>query len=199
MCLTFKHLFKHLVNKGHSIPVLVYLQDFYNNTRYCYELKCGPGQRGLSGHSQRFPSLECEAYPRDLLVDCVWFKRAFTLVSEKRWHHNCHRLWWHCGCRFPFSRTLFPSSCDVFSWLLSSFVTSLVCAFFLSRFVHNIMTLYGITHHCLVVVWVVCGITFLLITRYTRATCSHSCSCATLPTHALVWIELVFRFWCLFF
>ena len=155
MCLTFKHLFKHLVNKGHSIPVLVYLQDFYNNTRYCYELKCGPGQRGLSGHSQRFPSLlGCEAYPRDLLVDCVWFKRAFTLVSEKRWHHNCHRLWWHCGCRYPFSRTLFPSSCDVFSWLLSSFVTSLVCAFFLSRFVHNIMTLYGITHHCSVVVWV---------------------------------------------
>ena len=84
MCLTFKHLFKHLVNKGHSIPVLVYLQDFYNNTRYCYELKCGPGQRGLSGHSQRFPSLGCEAYPRDLLVDCVWFKRAFTLVSENR-------------------------------------------------------------------------------------------------------------------
>ena len=105
-----------------------------------------------------FPTLSipcgCEAYPRDLLVDCVWFKRALTLVSEKRWHHNCHRLWWHCGCRFPFSRTLFPSSCDVFSWLLSSFVSSLVCAFFLSRFVHNIMTLYGITHHCSVVVWV---------------------------------------------
>ena len=84
MCSIFKHLVKHLVNKGHSIPVLVYLQDFYNNTRYCYELKCGPGQRGLSGHSQRFPSLGCEAYPRDLLVDCVWFKRAFTFVSEKR-------------------------------------------------------------------------------------------------------------------
>ena len=97
MCLTFKHLFKHLVNKGYSIPVLVAGLLFF--TRYCYELKCGPGQRGLSGHSQRFPSLECEAYPRDLLVDCVWFKRAFTLVSEKRWHHNCHRLWWHCGCR----------------------------------------------------------------------------------------------------
>ena len=64
------------------------------------------------------------------------------------------RLWWHCGCRFPFFRTLFPSSCDVFSWLLSSFVTSLVCTFLLSRFVHNIMTLYGITHHCSVVVWV---------------------------------------------
>ena len=30
----------------------------------------------------------------------VWFKRTYTLVSEKRWHHNCHRLWWHCGCRF---------------------------------------------------------------------------------------------------
>ena len=33
-----------------------------------------------------FPTLSipcgCEAYPRDLLVDCVWFKRAFTLVSE---------------------------------------------------------------------------------------------------------------------
>ena len=130
------------------------LQDFYNNTRYCYELKCGPGQRGLNGHSQRFPSLGCKAYPRDLLVDCVWFKRSFTLVSEKRWHHNCHRVWWHCGCRYPFSRTLFPSWCDVFSWLLSSFVTSLVCAFFVSRFVHDIMTLYGITHHCSVVVWV---------------------------------------------
>ena len=93
-----------------------------------------------------FPTLSipcgCEAYPRDLLVDCVWFTRAFTLVSEKRWHHNCHRLWWHCGCRFPFSRTLFPSSCDVFSWLLSSFVTSHVCAFLLSRFVHNI-TFWG--------------------------------------------------------
>ena len=136
MCSIFKHLVKHLVNKGHSIPVLVYLQDFYNNTRYCYELKCGPGQRGLSGHSQRFPSLECEAYPRDLLVDCVWFKRAFTLVSEKRWHHNCHRLWWHCGCRYPFSRTLFPSSCDVFSLLLSSFVTSLVCTLVVKR-LHN--------------------------------------------------------------
>ena len=113
MCLIFKHLFKHLVNKGHSIPVLV--AGIYNNTRYCYELKCGPGQRGFSGHSQRFPSLECEAYPRDLLVDCVWFKRAFTFVSEKRWHHNCHRLWWHCGCRFPFSRTLFPSSHVMYS------------------------------------------------------------------------------------
>ena len=82
MCLTFKHLLKHLVNNGHSIPVLVYLQDFYNNTRYCYELKCGPGQRGLSGHSQRFPSLECEAYPRDLLVDlCV--VQELLLWSQK--------------------------------------------------------------------------------------------------------------------
>ena len=132
MCLTFKHLFKHLVNKGHSIPVLVYLQDFYNNTRYCYELKCGPGQRGLSGHSQRFPSLECEAYPRDLLVDCVWFKRAFTLVSEKRWHHNCHRLWWHCACRFlrslflHFVMCLFGVRCcstsfSLWSWDVATF------------------------------------------------------------------------------
>ena len=83
MCLTFKHLFKHLVNKGHSIPVLVYLQDFYNNTRYCYELKCGPGQRGLSGHSQRFPSLECEAYPRDLLVDLFVVQESFYFGLRK--------------------------------------------------------------------------------------------------------------------
>ena len=151
---TVKHLVEHLVNEGHPIPVLDYLQDFYNNTRYCYELKCGPGQRGLSGHSQRFPSLGCEAYPRDLLLDCVWFKRAFTLVSEKRWNHNCHACGDTVVVVFLFSRTLFPSPCDMFSWLLSSFVTSLVCAFLLSRFVHNITTLYGITHHCSVVVWV---------------------------------------------
>ena len=83
MCLIFKHLVKHLVNKGHSIPVLVYLQDFYNNTRYCYELKCGPGQRGLSGHSQRFPSLGCKAYPRDLLVDLFVVQESFYFSLRK--------------------------------------------------------------------------------------------------------------------
>ena len=31
------------------------------------------------------------------------------------------------------------------------------------------------------------SLTFLLITRYTRATCSHLFSIATLPTHARVW------------
>ena len=79
MCLTFKHL----VNKGYSTPVLVYLQDFYNNTRYCYELKCGPGQRGFSGHSQRFPSLECEAYPRHLLVDLCVVQESFYFGLRK--------------------------------------------------------------------------------------------------------------------
>ena len=149
MCLTFKHLFKHLVNKGHSIPVLVYLQDFYNNPSEVWP---------RSARVERpFPTLS---------IPWVWslstwlaswlcvVQESFYFSLRKRWHHNCHRLWWHCGCRFPFSRTLFPSSCDVFSWLLSLFVTSLVCAFLLSRFVHNIMTLYGITHHCSVVVWV---------------------------------------------
>ena len=60
-----------------------YLQDFYNNTRYCYELKCGPGQRGFSGHSQRFPSLECEAYPRDLLVDLFVVQESFYFGLRK--------------------------------------------------------------------------------------------------------------------
>ena len=114
MCLTFKHLFKHLVNKGHSIPVLVYLQDFYNNTRYCYELKCGPGQRGLSGHSQRFPSLECEAYPRDLLVDLCVVQESFYFGLRKAVTSQLSPL--VVTLCLSFSEVFIPSFCDVFVW-----------------------------------------------------------------------------------
>ena len=114
MCLTFKHLFKHLVNKGHSTPVLVYLQDFYNNTRYCYELKCGPGQRGFSGHSQRFPSLECEAYPRDLLVDLFVVQESFYFGLRKAVTSQLPPLVVTLCLSFP--EVFIPSFCDVFVW-----------------------------------------------------------------------------------
>ena len=65
-------------------------------------------------------------------LTCLWFKRAFTLVSEKRWHHNCHRLWWHCACRFlrslflHFVMCLFGVRCcstsfSLWSWDVATF------------------------------------------------------------------------------
>ncbi len=116
--LSMHSIVKHLVIKG--TPSRSWLQDFYNNTRYCYELKCVPGQRGLSGHSQRFPSLECEAYPRDLLVDCVWFcSRELMLWSQNSADFTIATA--YGDIVVVVSEAFIPLFCNVFVWRLLLF------------------------------------------------------------------------------
>ena len=77
-------------------------------------MKCGPGQRGLSGHSQRFPSLECEAYPRDLLVDLFVVQESFYFGLRKAVTSQLPPLVVTLCLSFP--EVFIPSFCDVFVW-----------------------------------------------------------------------------------
>ena len=78
-------------------------------------MKCGPGQRGLSGHSQRFPPLTGEAYSLDLVVDCLWFcSRELTLWSQKSVDFIIATA---CGDIVVIvSEAFIPSFCDMFVW-----------------------------------------------------------------------------------
>ena len=66
-----------------------------------------------------FPTLSipcgCEAYPRDLLVDCVWFcSRELILWSQKSADFTIATA---CGdIVVVVSEAFIPSFCDVFVW-----------------------------------------------------------------------------------
>ena len=68
----------------------------------------------MSGHSQRFPSLECEAYPRDLLVDLFVVQESFYFGLRKAVTSQLPSLVVTLCLSFP--EVFVPSFCDVFVW-----------------------------------------------------------------------------------
>jgi len=97
----------------------------------CYEMKCGP-----------FPTVSppCgrEAYPRDLLVDCVWSgSRELVLWSQKSGDITIATA---CGDIVVIvSEDFIPSVCDVFVWCSKSFNVT-----FAMRFLQFVLCSFGV-------------------------------------------------------